>query len=97
MLAKATLHIVRTNLFGFRNKNVSRAQELTKRTEYLSMDVFKGVVIFLLGAGAGAVTTAANYSGQIRELRRLLHLEAAHSLRAERKADTDSEEKRKSA
>jgi hypothetical protein len=61
------------------------------------MDVWSAVAIFLLGAGAGALTTAANYSRQIRELRHLLQLNAGQNLRNGQTANTEGDEKRKSA
>jgi len=61
------------------------------------MDSWGALGIFLLGAGAGAVTTALHYSAQIRELRRLLQIKASQNLQTEQRQTAEAREKRKSA
>jgi hypothetical protein len=61
------------------------------------MHVWSALGIFLLGTGAGAVTTAAYYSAQIRELSRLIASASAQNAQEEDSAETKGDEKRKSA
>jgi hypothetical protein len=53
--------------------------------------------VFLLGAGAGAVTTAAMYSAQVRRLRQLVEAISHHDSQAAKQADGSPEHERKSA
>ena len=47
------------------------------------MDIWTAVAAFLLGGGAGALTTAALYSSQIGELKRLIGAGSRHRLQDE--------------
>ena len=47
------------------------------------MDIWTAVEFFLLGGGAGALTTAALYSRQFRELKRLIGAASRNRLQDE--------------
>jgi hypothetical protein len=61
------------------------------------MDPYAALGIFLLGAGAGAMTTATFYAAQIRRLKHLLPQAPAREGEGERQEDAESGENRKSA
>jgi hypothetical protein len=68
------------------------------------VDLWRTFGVFLLGSGAGAVITAAYYSSQIGELKRLIKSMSAQDLSAvnpqqdqEQLVKRENDEKRKSA
>jgi len=61
------------------------------------MHVWSALGIFLLGTGAGAITTAAYYSAQIRELKRLIDSLSARNTQEKEAVQREADEKRKSA
>ena len=62
------------------------------------VNTWSALGVFLLGGGAGALLTAAFYSAQIRELKRLIAApRAENSVAAERQNDQGNDVNRKSA
>ena len=61
------------------------------------MDRWLVIGVFLLGAGVGALTTAALYSAQIRKLRVLVETASHHNPQGETQTPKQEDEQRKSA
>jgi len=62
-----------------------------------TVDLWGSLGVFLLGSGAGAITTATYYSSQIRQLKQLIESTSAPQERETSSAENDEDEQRKSA